>query len=224
LIQAEYPQAQNLFLMGHSWGGYLGTSFLRTGDNQLDFKGWIGLAGVHNFPMNWMVSRDYSMAYAQEQIDLDNNKSTWEELLNLLENTPEVTSLEELRIINWIAFQVAKELNAGKSEFENPSSLYTLSAPTGAQFSQLNIPEVEDIIVHGDQSPFMSSITIPSLLIHGGEDPLAVVPLGQNAYDLLGTAEEDKSFVVFENSGHSLWEYEIDAFFNQIKAFIEKYE
>ena len=224
LIKAEYPQAQNLFLMGHSWGGYLGTSFLKTGDNQLNFKGWIELAGAHNFPMNWMSSRDFSMAYAQEQIEANNNKSTWEELLTLLENTTQVTNLEELRTINWIAFQVAKELNAGKSEFENPSWLYTLSAPTGASFSQLNIPEVEDLLVNGNQNPFMSSITLPSLLIYGGEDPIVPVALGQNAYVFLGTAEDDKSLVVLENSGHSVWEYEIDAFFNEVKTFIGKYE
>ena len=34
----------------------LGVNLDITSDNQLDFKGWISLAGVHNFPMNWMLN------------------------------------------------------------------------------------------------------------------------------------------------------------------------
>lgn len=224
LIKDQYPQAKNLFLMGHSYGGYLGTSFLKTGDNQLNFNGWIELAGAHNFPMNWLSSRDFSMAYAQDKIDADDNKVVWEDRLEALQNTPAVTNLNELFTINGIAFRVENELNVGKSEFENPHWLHLFSSPVGAGFNQLNLAEVEDLLVNGNQNPFMSSITLPTLLIYGAEDPIVPVALGQNAYDFLGTPAEDKSLVILPESGHSVWEYEIDAFFTEVKAFITKYE
>lgn len=225
LIKDKYPQAQNLFLMGHSYGGFLGTAFLKTGDNQNDFKGWIELAGAHNFNFNWLASRDYSIDYIQKRLtENPENRTGFEERLEALENTTVVTNLNELFTINGIAFWVAGQLNAGKSEFENPSGLYLLSSPTGAGFSQRSLPEVEDLLVNGNQNPDMPLITLPSLLIYGAEDPIVPVATGENGMEFLGTPDADKSLIILEQSGHSVWEYEIELFFDAVTGFIEKYE
>lgn len=224
LIKDKYPQAQNLFLMGHSWGGYLGTSFLKTGDNQLDFKGWIELAGAHNFQLNWLSSRDFSLDYVQEKIASGTDLPKWERLLKKLEDTPAITNYDELLEINGTAFEVAQDLNTGKSKFEDPSWLYVLSSPTGTGFSQKNNRLMEDLLVNGNLNPDMPSIVLPSLLIYGGEDPIVPKASGQNGYDFLGTPEEDKYLVFLEKSGHSVWEYEIDEFFEAVTTFINQYE
>ena len=57
LIKQNYPSAENLFLMGHSYGGHLGTAVLAKANNQELFKGWIALAGAHNYPLAWSSSR-----------------------------------------------------------------------------------------------------------------------------------------------------------------------
>ena len=224
LIQDKYPQAQNLFLMGHSFGGYFGTSFLKTGDNQLNFKGWIELAGSHNLNFNWLASRDYCMNYLQDKLATEGANQQKEEWLEALENTPQVTNINELFTINGIAFQISKELNAGKNNFENPSKLFLMSAPTGTGFSQKNQPNLEDLIVYGNLNPEMGNITLPSLLIYGAEDPIVPPASGMNGIEFLGTPAADKSLVVLPNSGHSVWEYDIDEFFGAVRTFIKKYE
>ncbi|MFK7926517.1 MAG: alpha/beta fold hydrolase [Bacteroidia bacterium] len=225
LIKDKYPQAQNLFLMGHSYGGFLGTSFLKTGNNQTDFKGWIELAGAHNFNFNWLASRDFSIEYIEQKLtENPENRTGLEERLQALKDTPAVTNLNELFTINGIAFWVAGQLNAGKSKFENPTGLYLLSAPSGAGFAQRSLPEVEDLLVNGNQNPDMPLITLPSLLIYGAEDPIVPVATGENGMEFLGTPEVDKSLIILEQSGHSVWEYEIDLFFDTVRSFIEKYE
>ena len=41
LLQNKYGSDINVFLYGVSWGGYLGTAYLVTGENQNKIKGWI---------------------------------------------------------------------------------------------------------------------------------------------------------------------------------------
>lgn len=224
LIQKKYPQAESIFLMGHSYGGYLGTAFLKKGNNQSLCKGWIELAGAHNFPLNWLSSRTFSINYIEQKISEGNSTEKWNERLEELNNTPEVTNLEELRVINGTAFQVAAELNAGKNNFEPPSWLYVFSSPVGTGFSQHHLDKLENMLVKGNHNPEMSNIIIPSMLIYGGEDPIVPIELGQNGIDYLGTPIGDKYLVILQNSGHSLWEFERDVFFNKLKSFIAQYE
>lgn len=224
LIQEKYPQAKSMFLMGHSYGGYLGTAVLKAGDNQTNFKGWIELAGAHNFPLGWLLSREFSMNYAQQQIDANKDEELWSEKLEDLQNTPQVTNYDELLVINRIAFEVGVDMNNGNSNFENPPWLYTLSSPVGAGFSQHNNRLVADMLVNGNHNPEMPNITIPSLLIYGGRDPLQPIGIGENGIEYLGTPDQDKYLVLLEESGHSLWEYESNRFFNEIKEFITQYE
>ncbi|MEL6593945.1 MAG: alpha/beta hydrolase [Bacteroidota bacterium] len=225
LVKEKYPQAQNLFLMGHSYGGYLGTAFLKTDRNQDNFDGWIELAGAHNFNFNWLASRDFSIKYLEKRLsESPENREEYEERLQVLKDTPAVTNLNELFTINGIAFWIAQELNAGKSQFENPSALHLLSSPVGAGFSQQSLGELEDLLVNGNQNPDMPSITLPSLLIYGAEDPIVPVATGQNGMEFLGTPDPDKSLLVLEESGHNIWEYEIDLFFDAVRSFIKQYE
>lgn len=224
LIQQKYPQAENIFLMGHSYGGYLGTAVLKKGENQNLYKGWIELAGAHNFPLNWLASRDFCINYIQQKVDDGASTKNWNERLESLQNTTEITNLDELRVVNGTAFAVASELNDGKNTFIAPSWLKILSSPVGAGFSQHHLDKLEDMLVNGNQNPGMSAIVLPSLLIYGGEDPIVPTATGKNGLEYLGTPEEDKQLIILEKSGHSLWEFEQDIFFQEVKRFISTYE
>ena len=70
----------------------------------------------------------------------------------------------------------------------------------------------------------MSKITLPTLYLYGGIDPIVPVGIGENGMEFISTPAEDKSLVILENSGHSLWEYESTLFFNEVRTFIAKYE
>ena len=48
LLRHRYGQGTSIFLLGHSWGGYLGTAFLAEGQNQDLINGWIEVDGAHN--------------------------------------------------------------------------------------------------------------------------------------------------------------------------------
>jgi pimeloyl-ACP methyl ester carboxylesterase len=61
--------AQKVFLMGHSWGGTLGTAFLLKEGNQAMVDGWIEVDGGHNIGREaYELSRDYVIDYAESII------------------------------------------------------------------------------------------------------------------------------------------------------------
>jgi len=224
LIKSKYTNAKNVFLMGHSWGGYLGTAYLASDNNQNKIKGWIGLAGAHNQSLSWEESRLFSIDYATKQITNNSeDKVFWEEQLDILINTPIIFDLATLQTINFPA-QVIEEKGIESVNGDNDiSGLELLSSPIGYGINQTNLTVVEDIVVNGNQNPRMNQITIPSLLLYGGIDAIVPASMGQNGYDFLGTPEVDKQLVILENRGHDLWRFEPILFFTEVKQFIEKY-
>jgi len=49
LLKHKYGSDISLFLLGHSWGGYLGNYYLRDKLKQLKVNGWIDVDGAHNW-------------------------------------------------------------------------------------------------------------------------------------------------------------------------------
>ena len=73
-------------------------------------------------------------------------------------------------------------------------------------------------------SPEMHKIKIPALVLWGRHDGSLPVELAQDAYDNLGTAENDKYMHIFEYSGHTPFLEEEKDFIEKVKEFIEKYK
>ena len=48
LLKTRYGQDIGIFLMGHSWGGNLGSAYITTDDHADKLKGWINVAGSAN--------------------------------------------------------------------------------------------------------------------------------------------------------------------------------
>ncbi len=225
LAKEKYPQFENYFLMGHSWGGYLGTLFLATDSNQNMYDGWISVAGVPNFPLNWLESRSFSMNWIEENIE--NNTITaadWEPLLNTLIETPAINSREELLNINYVAQQINNELAKETETLASIPFLEFLSSPVGTGFQQKNNALFTEVLVNGNLDDEMTTITLPSLNLYAAKDPIVPTTLGEHAMETLGTLAEDKYLIIFENSTHSIFKDERQKFKEELSWFIEKYK
>ena len=69
----------------------------------------------------------------------------------------------------------------------------------------------------------VDAIRIPTTLLWGKYDELVPMQLGMDAFDSLATPLADKSFVLFENSGHSPFLNEPDAFARALVDFVDRY-
>jgi len=223
-IQSTYSNAKSIFLMGHSWGGYLGTSYLTDVTRQSKITGWIGLAGNHNQPFNWLASRDFVLKYAQEQIDANaEDKSFWEEAIEKVTPITSIESISDVLDINFFAQKIDAKVNEN-SVVPDQSKIDYLSSPTGTDVRQIPISLLDDLVITANLNPLMPNITLPTLLIYGRQDAIVPLASGENAMEFLGTPDEDKSLVILEKSGHDIWKVEPNQFTMEIENFIEKYK
>ncbi len=223
-IKFQYDNAESLFLMGHSWGGYLGTKYLTDANRQAKIDGWIELAGAHNFQLNWQKSKEYVLETAQQRIDNgEDADGFWAQSIEDLNALGELQNLDDVNVINWRAQRLEAEL-ISRSDFPSPSSLDWLVSPAGIGFTQKDRLELEQVVVSANLNDVMDRVTLPSLLIYGAKDAIVPAALGDNGMEFLGTSEEDKSLVVLPNSGHDLWRFDTEDFFNEIHDFIEQYK
>ncbi len=224
LIKEKYPKAKNLYLMGHSWGGYLGTSYLASENYQENYNGWIELAGTHNFPLTWETSRDFCKNYINENFPSNHSAyNLWQERLSVLNETPTVSTYEEVLKINGVAHHIQLDINGQNNNLDSPSWFYLQTSPVGTQYDQKNNYLMEDMLVNGNLNDKMHHITIPSLLIYGKKDAIVTTAIGENAMLHLGTPDEDKTLHIFEESDHTVFSVEIERFFTTVTDFIEKY-
>lgn len=223
-IQSTYSNAKSVFLMGHSWGGYLGTSYLTDVTRQLKISGWIELAGNHNQPLAWLSSRDVVLQYAQEQIDANaEDKSFWEEAIEKVTPITVIETFEDILDINFFA-QVIDRRVGESSVIPEQNRIDYMSSPVGIGITQKPIPILDNLAITANLNPLMPNITLPALMIYGRLDAIVPIAVGENAMEFLGTPDEDKSLVIFEQSGHDIWKIELDRFLIEVENFVETYK
>ncbi len=220
IVQAKF-NFNSLFLLGHSWGGYLGINYLLEPGNQSRISGWIELDGSHNQKKGNMLAREYVINYATDKLNSGNKDDDWQGILDWCNENPVIT------IDNFVPFVFRlgdcegyypkdSSFFGNASYFNTPLNNFNnlmgkLHSCTTIDFYQTNM------------EPEMVNITIPTLILWGQHDHLFDVQMAQDAYDAMGTPASQKSIVIFSESGHSPPQLEPFKFADSISSFIEIY-
>ncbi|MCB0843956.1 MAG: alpha/beta hydrolase [Bacteroidetes bacterium] len=225
VLKHKYGEDIKLFLMGHSWGGALGTTVLVKDNQQFNFEGWIAIDAAHDFPFGGRARRSLYLETADEQIAAGNLVDEWQafkdEIIPL-----DSTSEEDYPILLQKAF-VAMDLlldadvvnHSGSSEkvrrgiLENNPITWQVSA-------LLNSPVQEAIERDYSLSDQLGNITIPTLLLWGKYDFSVPPVLGYDALGRLGSA--DKKLVIFNRSIHHPMDTEPEKFGQEVIEFVER--
>ena len=223
VINSKY-QNPKIFLLGHSWGGALGTAFLIKGNNQNLIRGWIELDGAHNFKLGLEKSVSLVKNHAQNQISAGIDVSFWQEALAWYLDNPIMMNTVQMNkhcntYLNHANGYIYNPNNPNLANF-NGGSLNSPGGYSNGDFAQLNLEEE----LQKSYSDQMYKITIPTLILWGLHDGILPVELAQDAYDNLGTNSLDKSVFVFQNSAHSPNREEPDLFNQKVKIFIDTYK
>ncbi|MEY3241795.1 MAG: hypothetical protein RIR11_3234 [Bacteroidota bacterium] len=214
-----------LFLLGHSWGGALGTAYLATSNFQDNFRGWIEMDGAHNFKKGLELSRQWAIDYANNAIANGKDVTYWQDALTWYNANPvlntktllDVHSDDYLVKANGYIFDLN---NANLLNFTGGSPLSPAGTTTSGNYVQ---QEMEEELSKG-YSNVMNKIKIPALILWGKHDGIMPVPMSQDAYDNLGTETAKKSIVIFNNAAHSPNREDPDLFNSAVKDFIIKYQ
>lgn len=233
VIQHKYGDDSRFFLMGHSWGGTLGTAVLL--ENQDVFKGWIEIGGAHDSKgVFFEYPRNYKRV-ADEQIALENNVSYWEGVKNKIDKLDTITySDDDFYTMNREATKAEEKLeddgliNKTNSKIQRE---YVINAFLRNNFLTViwNNRQTQSILVE-DQGIFrdlsfadrLNEITIPSLVLWGKYDMIVPPKFAQDAFEGLGSAS--KELVIFQNSGHTIMNHEPDLFAQEVIDFIKEHQ
>lgn len=233
VIQHKYGEDSRFFLMGHSWGGTLGTAVLLK--NQDVFRGWIEVGGAHDakgvffeYPINFN-------RVADEQIEVNNNVSYWESVKSKINGLDtDNYSDDDFYTMNREAYKAEEKLqddrriNKVNSKIQGQSVITTffrnniLTVAWNGAVTQSILVRDQGVFENLSFAEKLGEITIPSLLLWGKYDMVIPPKFGQDAYDGLGSAS--KKLVIFEKSGHSVMIHEPDLFAQEVIDFMKKYK
>jgi pimeloyl-ACP methyl ester carboxylesterase len=224
-LNALYPTSE-IFLMGHCWGGGLGTAYLIDKNRQAKITGWIDVAGAHNNPKGDSLSALWVKDYAHKKIATKQDTRYWKKALNWYEKNPCFTSAD-LGHYSFVrkahGYQKTEGDSLGlfpcytkKDLFLNPAQYVSYYANYYKTLSRFIISDI-------NLTNQMYNITLPSLIIWGEEDGLIPVEMATEAYEALGTNSEDKYLITFKRTAHTVYYEQPDQFTKNVKEFINKY-
>ncbi len=225
LIRYKYNNPR-IFLMGHSWGGCLGTAYLSNASGQAKIKGWIEVDGAHNNPMADNQSLYWMTSYAQSAVAQNIDVDFWSYVLNWYTRNPNFTSdqLEHYAFLEKAHGYIHDpSLKRDPVTFPEFSFDYMFNSPADVPMALTNYNHVikNFIISDIDLTAQMQNITLPSLILWGKFDGVIPYAMANQAFNALGTDPGKKSIMELPNSAHVGFYEEPDLFVSAVRAFIE---
>ena len=221
LVKKKYSDP-DIVLLGHSWGGALGTAYLLDEEHQRKIKGWIDLDGGHNWAGLEKESRKFAIDYLEGQLDGESPQEVLE-LLDWYEENPVIGTDNIFK-----HFLALNGVHAYKPESAEGDNIY-LYSPNEPLFSyyyngfyaawKVYRMAVNMDVYSINLTPEMHNITLPSLILWGELDYRISKDFGTEAYETIRS--ENKKLVIMPHSGHTPVREDIPLFVSSIEGFIE---
>lgn len=212
----NYPK---LFLMGHSWGGALGTNYLLQHQNKI--SGWIEIDGGHSWTTANAISRDSMMVFAGNKIQTNDEREYWQYALNWY-NDHTLVGINDNAHYTFVGKANGYDYNPKSDSLQIPFTDLLFYSPISTAY--FFVPYKFSFLNNGlDLQNQINKITIPSLICWGKYDRVFPVAIAYETYNMIGTSTTDKYIHIFEISAHSPnYEQPIE-FANEVIAFVNKY-
>lgn len=225
LLEHHYGPDIELYLMTHSFGGWLATVYLAENNNQDRFSGWINMDGAYSAPFLFNASRDYLIEVGSRQIQQGNKISAWQSIIDEV-NTLDLDTLDGKERLNTIGYE-APDLMAAVDSINGidvKGNLSDLFKSPGSQLAVLansvitaNAPFSKEVF-GTDDTERLQRITIPVLLLWGKYD-FVVPPATINDFNLhIGSSQVES--VIFQRSEHTPMATEPEAFAEAVVRFL----
>jgi pimeloyl-ACP methyl ester carboxylesterase len=225
LIKSRYGNDKQLYLMGHSWGGFLAPYFLEDGNNQGFFKGWIQVDGVHNYPLHDSLTKEMLLFYGKKEIALNKNKDKWQPIVDYCNAHAFNESFDVAEQLNSYANAADKYLDEVNAGTDIISALKTGSGngfPITAYLSNQYTSITRQIDHQAYPIPISANlykIKLPTLLLWGKYD--FVCPTGLMKDVRKKISSTDVSEKIFEKSGHAPMFNEKEAFWTTLVDWVK---
>lgn len=226
VIQHRYKNA-SIFMLGHSFGGLLSSSFMTTDNCQSMLKGWIVTGGSHNYPLNNFLTRDMLLSFGQQEVLLGNHTEQWTEMISYCNQLTNDISHEQADQLNTYAddaerlFEQVEQTDflARISKYGIKDKWPIISTLLNSNYSSSASFNVD--LAKLEFSSQLNKVHLPTLLFYGAYDFVCPPTLGQDIYDNISSLE--KELIISNKSGHVPMFQDKERFCEEINSFISKY-
>ncbi|TPN88805.1 alpha/beta fold hydrolase [Aquimarina algicola] len=228
VMKRKFGNDSRFFLLGHSWGGALGTATLLK--DQSNFKGWIGVDGAYSLARLYDQYKETFTSTANTQIELGNSVDFWKSVLELVSQVDPVINFDDNRELNKKAFKAEKALHDdGFIDFDDDGSegvntffRYNFWTRGWNNIQIGGIIDDQGLFETLDFTNQLPEITIPTLFISGQYDMVVPVASAQIAFENIGSSS--KKLLIFDRSGHSPMFSEPDLFAQEVLRFMDEHK
>lgn len=222
-LEHIYGTDISLFLLGHSWGATLGLDYLINGSNINKIKGFIQSDGSHNIPKLSVEQKEILIFYANQQIDLGNNITGWQSILDEVSDANPAVEDDRISILNstYKTENFFVSVDSVQSPTLNASFSKYLSGVFPATVNNIINSNFTKELLAYDISHQLNQITTPTALYWGKFDMVHPPNMAIDIYNRLGTI--DKELYFFEKSFHSPMANENQDYQTKVKEFVELY-
>lgn len=229
VLKHRYGNDVSIFLIAHSFGGMLTTSFITKNNNQNLIKGWIYCSASHNYPLNDEFTRIALTNYANQEIALGKHTNEWQEILDYCNSLPSgILSLEQANQLNSYAtdaetyfddvvpFPVMDVIkaNAIKQNYAITSTFLNLKYSQGAA--------IQEELRKYDFTDKLNIVTIPILTLYGKYDFICPPALGADLTN--NVSSQDTFSYILPYSGHIGMYQDQVLFVQKVNEFIEQFK
>lgn len=223
VIHYRYGNDMEIFLMGHSFGGLLGSGYLVKNNNQSNIKGWIEVDGAHDYPLADKLERRMLIDTGISEIAKGHYISEWQNIVAYCKRHPVRSSVTIGRKTDDLATEAENYVNINHTKTD--VELFSVSSPVtlGVNLFKLYFTTAgKDFLQQIIRTSFtnqLNKITIPALLIWGQYDFTVPMGCGSDALKRLGSSY--KKLVIMPHSGHTPMNGDPDLFAKTVSGFIE---
>jgi pimeloyl-ACP methyl ester carboxylesterase len=225
LIESRYGNDKQLYLMGHSWGGFLAPYFLIDGNNQDLINGWIQVDGVHNYSLHDSLTKEMLLFYGKNEIGLKKNTDKWQPIVdycNAHAFNENFVVAEQLNSYANEADKYLDEVNVGTdiiSALKTASGNgFSISAYLSNQYTTIK-RQIDHQAYSISLSANLYKIKLPTLLLWGKYDFVCPTGLMEEVNKNISSADITKN--IFEKSGHAPMFNEKEAFWSSVITWVK---
>ncbi len=232
ILKSEYHGAQ-IYLMGHSFGSFIGVNYLLYHQGSEHIAGWMSVDGAYNFDydLSWQYRRTFLINVANEELDQGNMVDHWTSALEWADTNQEILTREQKnewrQFIGWpggiiipleeTSLSFGQYLGIGFASSYNPFPAYL--SP--------NLEIVNDWLSKDAEGrnliSAVSALTLPTLMIWGRYDDLIAPEEGMAVFENFSTPPSEKRFVLLPHSSHEPYISDPDGFQQEIINFVRMY-
>lgn len=229
-IKHRYGDDISIFILGHSWGGFVSAAYLSENDYQDQIKGWINISGAHNYLMGDILVGEKIKEVGARQIALDANKDDWQSMIDWIDNNPPNGTSKRSNGINSCGFDAMNLMSDSTNDgFQMNIGKIVLGQYQPWAFTAwitnlitTNMLDLNQVALNNEMSSSLSTITTPVLNIYGEYDFIVPKGLGEDVMDKVGSSW--KKLVIMPQSDHNPQLSEPIPTHKEIKDFIEMFK